>query len=398
MTATIHPRNPSMSRTTPPSIAPAGFLASPATAFTARRRRLAPAISALLLPSLVWLAACERTGADVARLPPTSATPATAIKPGPAPAAPASAPTAAAPTTTAPATETGATTATIPPPPPGSAFLSGQTEAHRRSTLTPKVSSAVTRVHVRDGDYVKVGQALVTLDTQDFALRTQQAEAGLAAAKVQLDAARLDWNRTKALLDDKAVPQSQFDMVDARLKGAQAGVAQAEASVALGRKALRDATVHAPFNGIIVKRLVNEGEYATVMPATPMVIIEEIDPLDLRIQVPSTEMTKVKVGDTVHVRFPATGQSLDARLSRVVAAQDPRTRTFSAIAELANKDHALRSGLYAEVTLGGPAAAPEPGAAQGKPAKPAAKPVAKPPARPAAKPVIKPASPSTTKD
>jgi multidrug resistance efflux pump len=71
------------------------------------------------------------------------------------------------------------------------------------------------------------------------------------------------------LLDEKAVPQSQFDMADARYKGAQAGVAQAETAVAMGRKALRDATVHAPFNGIIVKRLVNEGEYASVMPATP---------------------------------------------------------------------------------------------------------------------------------
>jgi RND family efflux transporter MFP subunit len=212
------------------------------------------------------------------------------------------------------------------------------------------VSSTVTRVLVRDGDIVKNGQALVVLDTRDFALRTQQAEAALAGAKVQLDSAKLDWNRTKALLDDKAVPQAQFDMVDARWKGAQAGVAQAETAVAMGRKALRDATIRAPFNGIIVKRLVNEGEYASVMPATPLVIIEEVDPLDLRVQIPSTDMDRVKAGATVKVRFPATGQTLEARLTRVVAALDPRSRTFSAIAELPNKDHKLRSGLYAEVT------------------------------------------------
>jgi RND family efflux transporter MFP subunit len=393
MIATIHPRNLRMSRTSPTTVAPEGFAVSIAPAPRRSRRPIA-VVASLLLPSvLASLSACERASGDVARLPSTAASPAPASPVAPAPA-PVPAP--AAPAAGKPAAAPAADTATdsIPPPPAGSAFLSGQTEAHRRSTLTPKVSSAVTRVHVRDGDYVKLGQALVTLDTQDFALRTQQAEAGLAAAKVQLDAAKLDWNRTKALLDDKAVPQSQFDMVDARLKGAQAGVAQADAAVALGRKALRDATVHAPFNGIIVKRLVNEGEYATVMPATQLVIIEEVDPLDLRIQIPSTEMTKVKVGDTVHVRFPATGQTLDARLGRVVASQDPRTRTFSAIAELANKDHELRSGLYAEVTLGGAAASPDAGVAKGKPAKPVAKPVAKP----AAKPVAKPAAPPATKD
>ena len=300
-----------------------------------------------LVIALSLLAACDREG-NVARLPESTAT------------QPAAKPAAAAPVAAAPApkpstiaqTDSATDLDTLPPPPPGSALLSGQTEAHRRSTLTPKVASSVTHVHVRDGDIVKNGQALVTLDTQDFTLRTQQAEAALQSAKVQLDSAKLDWNRTKALLDDKAVPQAQFDMADARFKGAQAGVLQAEIAVAMGHKALHDATIHAPFNGIIVKRLVNEGEYAAVMPATPLVIIEEVDPLDLRIQIPSTNLDKVKIGDIIHVRFPATGQTLDARLTRVVAAMDPRTRTFSAIAELPNKDHALRSGLYAEIALG----------------------------------------------
>ena len=127
------------------------------------------------------------------------------------------------------------------------------------------------------------------------------------------------------------------------------------------RKALRDATIHAPFNGIIVKRLVNEGEYASVMPATPLVIIEEVDPLDLRIQIPSSEMANVKAGDMVRARC-------------------------SAIAEIPNKDHALRSGLYAEVTLTG-VKAPDAGVPKGRPvAKPTpAKPTPAKPAAPVAK-------------
>jgi RND family efflux transporter MFP subunit len=299
-------------------------------------------ILALLGISLAFQASCQREG-EKAHLPT-----ATAAAPAVAPKSPPAAATAPA---DKPAVAGESATGDIPAPPPGSAFFSGQTEAHRKSTLTPKLSSTVTRVHVRDGDLVRAGQALVTLDTRDFQLRLQQAEAGLQAAKVQLDSAKLDWNRTKALLDDKAVPQSQFDMVDARYKGAQAGMLQAETAVAMGRKALRDATVTAPFSGIIVKRMINEGEYAAVMPPTPLVSLEEVDPLDLRVQIPSTEIDKVKVGDMIHARFPATGQTLDARLTRVVSALDPRTRNFSAIAEIPNKEHALRSGLYAEITL-----------------------------------------------
>ena len=303
----------------------------------------------LIVPALLLLlpVSCKKEEA-VATLPTPSTTAGEAAK---AVAAPATTP---------------AKTDAPPAPTPGSSFFSATTEAHRRSTLTPKVSSIVTRVHVRDGDVVKAGQPLVTLDTQDFALRTQQAEAGLQAAKVQLDSARLDWNRTKALLDDKAVPQSQFDMMDARLKGAQAGVAQASTAVAMGRKALRDATVRAPFNGLVVKRMVNEGEYASVMPATPLVVIEEVDPIDLRIQLPSTEMGKVAAGKVVGVRFPATGQTMNVRITRVVPALDPRTRTFSAIAELPNPDHLIRSGLYAEVSLSPKGPVDEPAPAKGK--------------------------------
>lgn len=244
-----------------------------------------------------------------------------------------------------------------------SPFLSGTTEAHRRSTLTPKVSSTVTRVHVRDGDAVKSGQPLVTLDTRDFVLRAQQAEAARDGAKVQVDAAKIDWDRIKGLLADKAVPQAQFDGIDARYKGALAGLRSAETAVAMAQKALRDSVVRAPFDGIIVKRMVNEGEYASLMPATQLVTIEEINPIDLRIQVPATDMAVVKMGAPVHVRFPATGQQMDLRLTRVVSASDPKTRTFAAIVEIPNPEHALRSGLYAEVTI-------KPGAAEAAPAAP----------------------------
>jgi RND family efflux transporter MFP subunit len=254
------------------------------------------------------------------------------------------APAAKAPEAAAPTEATGAGKDKSP-------FLSGTTEAHRRSILTPKVSSTVTRVHVREGDVVKSGQPLVTLDTRDFVLRTQQAEAARDGAKVQMDAAKIDWDRIKGLLADKAVPQAQFDGIDARYKGTLAGLRSAETAVAMAQKALRDSVIRAPFDGIIVKRMVNEGEYASLMPATPLVSIEEINPIDLRIQVPANDMGTVKAGVPVHVRLPATGQQMDLRLTRVVAASDPKTRTFSAIVEIPNPDHTLRSGLYAEVTI-----------------------------------------------
>jgi RND family efflux transporter MFP subunit len=229
---------------------------------------------------------------------------------------------------------------------------SGATEAHRKSTLTPKVSSTIVKVHVRDGDIIKAGQVLITMDTRDFVLRTQAAEAQLESAKVGLDATKLEWDRLKSLADENAVPKAQFDQIDAKLKGAKAGVSAAETAVAMGKKGLSDSVITAPFGGLVVKRHINEGEYATMMPATPLVTIEEIDPIDVRIQIPSSDMNLVRKGDTVRVRLPANGAEITGKIARVVPANDPRTRSFSAIVELPNKDYSLRSGLYAEVQRG----------------------------------------------
>ncbi|MEK6606842.1 MAG: efflux RND transporter periplasmic adaptor subunit [Myxococcota bacterium] len=233
----------------------------------------------------------------------------------------------------------------------GAGVMTGATEAHRRSTITPRAAGSVARVHVREGDVVRAGQALVTLDEEDFALRLRQAEAGQQAARVQLEAARLDWERTRSLLADHSVPQSQFEAIDARFQTAKAAAAQADVLVDVARKAMRDSVVRAPFAGVVTRKYISEGEYAAVVPATQLVTIEEIDVLDLRLHVPASEGARVVVGVEVVVRFPATGAEVRAKVARVVPVLDPRTRTFAAIVEIPNADHVLRSGLFGEARL-----------------------------------------------
>ena len=111
--------------------------------------------------------------------------------------------------------------------------FTGTTEAHRKSTLTPRVGGTIAKVHVRDGDSVKAGDAIVSIDVSDTVLRVKQAEAALKTAEVQRTTAKIEWDRARLLLQDKAMPQSQFDAVDARLKGAEAGVVQAQVVVFL---------------------------------------------------------------------------------------------------------------------------------------------------------------------
>jgi len=249
----------------------------------------------------------------------------------------------AAPRGTAPASlPAGETAATL---------FTGTLEPHRRSTLMPKVGGWVAKVHVREGDTVKRGAPLVTVDPAQYRLTFQQAEAGYEAAKVGLEAATLEYERAKALLKEKAMAQGQFDLVEAKYKGALVQLKAASVQLELARKALRDTTITAPYAGVIVKKHVSEGDNAAAMPPTPLITMEETGTLDLRVQVPASHLQTVSIGDPVVVRFPSGLPDRKARITRIVPTLNPATRTFSIIIELDNSDGKLRAGLFAEVSL-----------------------------------------------
>ena len=250
--------------------------------------------------------------------------------------------------------------------------LSGTLEPRRRSTLMPKVGGWVVKVHVKEGDVVRHGAPLVTVDPAQYRLVMRQAEAGREGAKVGLEATKLEWDRHKALLAEKAVPQGQFDMIDAKYKGALVQLKAAEVSLDMARKALRDTTVCAPYAGVIIKKHVSEGDNAAAMPPTPLVTMEETEALELRVQVPATDVERVKNGDEILIHFPSGPPDMKVKITRVVPTLNPGTRTFSVIVEIDNRDNKLRAGLFAEVRLG-EARAPKAPAKADAPKKPAAK-------------------------
>jgi RND family efflux transporter MFP subunit len=230
---------------------------------------------------------------------------------------------------------------------------SGTVEAHRRSTLSPKISGAVASVHVREGDRVKGGDPLVTFDLRDVNLRLRQARAALEGARIQRDAAEDEWKRIRTLADSDAVSKAQLDGVEFKKRGAEVGVASAEIAVEMGQKAVSDSVVRAPYAGVIVRRMVNEGDYATTMPPTSLIVIEETAILDLRVLAPSSEMNRIREGDPVSVSFPSLGRTIEATVTRIVASIDARTRNFAVIVEIPNPEGALLPGLFAEARFGG---------------------------------------------
>ena len=253
----------------------------------------------------------------------------------------------------------------------------GTTFPRAEAQVAAKAAGIIQRIFVKEGDKVRRGMVLFRQDTGDAALRVDQAQAALDAAKVNQRSAETEFNRVKSMADQKAATGMQLDQGQAALDGARVGVQQAEVALNMARKSLADATARSPIDGLVTAKLKNEGEMATMMPPTVVMVVQDQSVLELRFRLPEKSLVEAKVGEAVTAKFEAVGITRQAKVSRIQPMVDPRTRTVEVVADVPNPDGALKSGLLAEVELA---------SAERAGAEPPAEPAAPRAGRPAPKP------------
>ncbi len=241
---------------------------------------------------------------------------------------------------------------------PGLYQASGQVESRNSAMIAAKVMGAITSVRVERGQTVRRGQILLTIDDSDLRQKADQARQALAGAEKAAAMAKEDatlsettFNRYKKLYDEKALSGQEFDEISAKRSVAQLQLQQANAAVAQARAAVKEALAYlgysvlrSPINGIVVDRKVDAGSMAT--PGMPLIQVEE--PV-YRLAIPLDERFsgKIKVSSTIEYVDPVTGKRGPIRITQVVPAIDPATRTFMVRADLPPSEYAsLRSGLY----------------------------------------------------
>jgi len=227
----------------------------------------------------------------------------------------------------------------------------GTTMALSMTKVMPLVPGLITRLTVKEGDRVKKGQLLAQLDQRGFKLGLRQARAAVEMAEVGVSAAKRERDRFEKLLRGGASTQATVDQITDKFLGAMAGLKQAKIAVEMGQKALRDSTLRSPYDGIVVKKMVSIGDYATSMPPTVLFILMETHTLELHVSLPEPEMGRVKVGLAVTANFTSVGREVSGKIARIVNSVDPMTRSFTAIVEIPNRDMDLKPGLFARVEI-----------------------------------------------
>ncbi len=238
---------------------------------------------------------------------------------------------------------------------------SGTVKAKAASIVSPRVMGTVTAIRVKQGDIVKAGDLLLTIDDRDASHRVSAAEAAYGEAKSALASARdnsslaqVTYERYRNLFDEKTISRQEMDQVETRKKVAENEYARAEEMVRRARAGLDEAkTFHgytritAPVSGPVVERKVDQGSMA--VPGVPLLVMEDTSQLKVEASIDQRLSGKFKVGTPAYVMVESTGSKIRGTIGEVTPAIDPSSRTY--VVKIYVEDRSLRSGMYTKVLI-----------------------------------------------
>ncbi len=217
----------------------------------------------------------------------------------------------------------------------------GQAEAIRRTTLTSQVAGIVQDLPIRENQRVAAGAPLVRLDSTEYALDVDQAQANLLSAETEY--------RQLILFDDE-IEDPAIRAERDRIARARSGLDQGSVALRQAELQLERSRIAAPFGARIADIRVVEGQYVSV--GTELLTLVDLDPIKVEVQVLEAELGSLAEGRRAVVSFAAfPGETFVGSIETINPLVDPVSRTGRVTVLLANREHRIKPGMYAEVSL-----------------------------------------------
>lgn len=202
-------------------------------------------------------------------------------------------------------------------------------EAIVKNSIAPSSPVRIDKILVEVGDRVNKGQKLVIMD-----------EANLKKMKLQVEFERLEYNRINELYKVGGVSKSDWENAKTALNVNETSY----------KNLLENTTLLSPISGVVTARNYDNGDmYST---NNPVLVVEQIAPVKLMINISENYFPKVKKGTPVSVKLDVyEGEEFQGKISLVYPTIDVATRTFPVEITLVNKEQKVRPGMFARATL-----------------------------------------------
>jgi len=263
--------------------------------------------------------------------------------------------------------------------------IAGQFIPYQNVELHAKVAGYIRNIYVDIGDRVHTGQVLAVLEIPELVAEVDEAKAAVHhaeeeiqrahsdVARAQADNVALHSNAERLVNTDKVRPgliaQQELDDATSKDRASQAQVEAAKSALAAAQQQLEVARANqqhysalfdyaritAPYDGVVTWRFSDTGSLVQAGTSNtsglPVVTIAQINVLRLRIPVPESLASKVRIGDSADVNVQATGEHFTGKVARFTDSLDMSTRTMQVEIDVPNPTYHLQPGMYANVTL-----------------------------------------------
>lgn len=243
-----------------------------------------------------------------------------------------------------------------------------QTESSRQVNIVARVSGFLERIAYQEGDLVKQGQLMFTLDPKPFQAQLNQANGELQSQQARLETAQSTFDRVKPLAEQEALSQSDLDKAKGELDAARAAVFSARAKVEEAKLNLGYTTIVSPVTGLASRALQRQGAYVNATAeSAKLTYVAAIEPIWVNFSVSQNQMAKWTAAQAKGEIMPPPNDNFDVAIvlpgekrypyTGKISFTDPSfsqdTGTFIVRAVLPNPKQELRPGMFVTAHVSG---------------------------------------------
>jgi RND family efflux transporter MFP subunit len=241
----------------------------------------------------------------------------------------------------------------------------GNTTAVNSVDLVARVQGFVQAISYTDGDYVKKGASLFTIEPEPYKLKVDAAKASVVSAQATLTQAQAEYDRQAALIGKQVSTQANYDKALAQRDSSQADLQSAQANERQAEINLGYTNVTAPFDGVVSARQVSIGQLVGASSPTVLATIVQLDPIWANFNASERDVLQVQtalarrgelitslIGIPVEIGLQTEdGYPHQGKLDYIAPTVNPSTGTLAARAVFDNADRTLLPGFFVRVRI-----------------------------------------------
>lgn len=226
--------------------------------------------------------------------------------------------------------------------------LSSTVISDNEKYITSRFMGFINKVAVQEGDKVKKGSLLYSIDSTEIDSKKQQANLAVQMYENQYQTMKRNYERYKRLLEKGLVSKFEVEQLELGTKNLEDMVKISKAQVKEVENQYQYLTIKAPNDAVVIRKNIKAGEMA--IPGMPAVILSDLSSLKVRADVSESDLKNIFVGQNATVEIPSMNLKTAGKIEAIIPSSNPMTHTFSIKISFQNSKD-VYPGMYAKVFI-----------------------------------------------